>query len=194
MKRARQLLRKSADNFMKTFFAFIKLNITKIIIIALSLISAGAIATTVWALWFREAPTLDPDYAAKETEKDAEKIEGSENTGGNETIDGGKLSLIYSPEVTIDISESEASLLIGNLAKSKNNVVAEIIIQDTVIWQSGAILPGYRVVNTDISDDALAILREGVYSGIIRIYIYDTQTNEREMLSTDIVATVNVKE
>ena len=179
---------------MKTFFAFIKLNITKIIIIALSLISAGAIATTVWALWFREAPTLDPDYAAKETEKDAEKIEGSENTGGNETIDGGKLSLIYSPEVTIDISESEASLLIGNLAKSKNNVVAEIIIQDTVIWQSGAILPGYRVVNTDISDDALAILREGVYSGIIRIYIYDTQTNEREMLSTDIVATVNVKE
>ena len=51
---------------MKKFFlgilTFIKTNITKITIIALSLISVGAIATATWALWFREAPILNPDY------------------------------------------------------------------------------------------------------------------------------------
>ncbi len=183
---------------MKSLFlsllSFVKTHITKIIIIFLSLISAGAIATTVWAIWFREAPTLTPDYAAKETEKDAEKIEGSEGTGESEKFDGGRVNIIYSADVTIDLSDGTASLLIGNLAKSKHNIVAELVIQDNVIMQTGSIQPGYRLTNTEIENGAADILQSGIYNGVIKLYIYDTQTNEREMLSTDIAAKINVRE
>jgi len=181
-------------NIIPTILTFIKIHSTKITIIALSLISAGAIATSIWAIWFRQTPTLNPDYAAKETEKDAEKIEGEDNTGENEIIDGGRINIIYSPEVTVDLSEGKAELLIGNLAKSKHNIVAELVIRDNVILQSGAIQPGYRVVNTDIAAGATNILSTGVYNGTIRLYMYNVQTNEREMLSTDIVVQITVKE
>jgi hypothetical protein len=181
-------------NLLPTVLTFIQINKIKITIIALSLISAGAIATSIWAIWFREAPTLNPDYAAKETEKDAEKIEGSENDGGGELVEGGKINIIYSPEVTVDLSDGKASLLIGNLAKSKHNIVAELVIQDNIIFQTGAVQPGYRVVNTDIASGAADMLSEGVYNGVLRLYMYDVQTNEREMLSTDIVVQINVKE
>ena len=183
---------------MKKFFlgilTFIKTNITKITIIVLSLISIGAIATATWALWFREAPTLNPDYAAKETEKDAEKIEGDDNAGESESVGGGRVNLIYSPEVKIDLSDGTVSLLVGNLAKSKHNIVVELLIQDTVLFQSGSIQPGYRMVNTDISSDAADILIPGVYNGMIKLYLYDVETNEREMLSTDIIVTITVNE
>lgn len=180
-------------NLLPTIISFIKLNSTKITIIALSLISAGAIATSIWAIWFRETPALNPDYAAKETEKDAEKIEGSEG-GEGEVVDGGKINIVYSPEATVDISDKKVSLLIGNLAKSKHNIVFELVIQDEVILQSGSIQPGYRVVNTDIADSAANMLSAGVYNGVMRLYMYDVQTNEREMLSTDIVVQITVKE
>ena len=168
-------------------------HITKIIIVALSLISVGAIATTIWAVWFREAPVLNPDYAAKETDKGAEKIEGDVSSGESGTV-GGKVNIIYSDEVTVELSTGRAEFLIGNAAKSKHDIVAELVIQDKVILQTGAIEPGYRVVSAEIASGAGDMLQNGIYNGVIRLYMYDTQTNEREMLSADIAVKISVKE
>ena len=177
----------------KALTEFIKIHRVKFIISALCLVAAGAIAVTVWAIWFREAPVLNPDYAAKETEKEAEKIEGSNPDGGEESeLNGGKISVLYSTEITLDLSEGKAALLIGNLAKSKHNIVAEVVIQDNVIIQSGAIMPGYRVTNLEMLEGAEKILREGIYKGVIRLHLYDTQTNEKEMLSSEIEAEIRV--
>ena len=172
---------------------FIKKHGTKLSIAALSLVTIIAIATTVWAVWFRKAPVLNPDYAAQETEKDAEKIEGSEG-GDDSEIDGGKISVIYSREVTVDLSAETAELLIGNRASSKHNIVVEIVIQGEVILQSGAIMPGYRVVKLDLVKNAAKMLQAGVYNGTIKLYLYNTQTNEREMLSSEIDAEITVVE
>ena len=174
---------------------FVKHNSIKLIIGGLSLITAGAIATTVWAVWIREPTVLEPDYAAKETEKDAEKIEGGENYGGEEIpASGGKISIFYSNEVTVSLSGGKAEMLIGNSAKSKHNIVAELVIQGEVILQTGAIMPGYRVVSLDIAESVKQMLQKGLYSGTIRLYLYDTQTNEREMLSSEIEAKILVAE
>ena len=181
-------------NIIKALSVFVKVHYVKLIIAGLSLITAAAIGTAVWSVWFRSPDVLNPDYAAKETEKDAEKIEGSENSGGSEAVDGGRLNIVYSPDITIDLSEKKASLLIGNLAKSKHNIVAEIDIQGEIIIQSGAILPGYRVVTLDIRENTEKLLLQGIYDGTIRLYMYDTQTNEREMLSSEIAAKIQVVE
>ena len=171
---------------------FIKTHRTKIIITMLSLVTVAAIAVTVWAVAFRKAPVLNPDYAAQETEKDAEKIEGE--TPDSEPVDGGKLNIIYSPEVMVSLSSGRAALLIGNLAKSQHNIVAEIDIQGEIILQTGAILPGYRIVDVEILANAKEMLRKGVYNGTIRLYMYDKETNEREMLSSEIEAEIKVVE
>jgi hypothetical protein len=181
-------------NIIKALSVFVKLHYVKLIIAGLSLITAAAIGTTVWSVWFRSPGVLNPDYAAKETEKDAEKIEGGESSDKGESAEGGRLNIVYSHEVTIDLSERKANLLIGNLAKSQHNIVAEIVIQDEIIVQSGAIQPGYRVVGLDIREGAERLLRAGVYKGTIRLYMYDKQTNEREMLSSEIAAEIQVTE
>ena len=175
-------------------FSYIKAHAEIITISALSLISVAAITTTVWAVWLREAPMLDPDYAAKETDKGAEKIEGSEGTGESGTMAGGKVNLIYSDEITVYLSNGTAELLVGNSAKSKHNIVAELVIRDKVILQTGAVKPGYRIVDAELEQGAAEILQSGIYNGTLKLYMYDIGTNEREMLSADIAVKVSVKE
>ena len=70
----------------------------------------------------------------------------------------------------------------------------EIVIQGEVILQSGAIMPGYRVVKLDLVKNAAKMLQAGVYNGTIKLYLYNTQTNEREMLSSEIDAEITVVE
>jgi hypothetical protein len=38
------------------------------------------------------------------------------------------------------------------------------------------------------------MLREGIYNGTIKIYLYDVKNNEREMLSSEIDAEIHVVE
>jgi len=110
------------------------------------------------------------------------------------TAAGGKASIIYSHYIKIDISEKKAELIIGNMEKSEHNIVVEVIVQDEVILQSGAIMPGYKVTKLDIPGSGVNMLRAGTYSGAIRLYLYDSKTNERELLFSEISAEISVVE
>ncbi|MBQ4036808.1 MAG: hypothetical protein IJC84_01635 [Clostridia bacterium] len=172
-----------------------KNNKTKIIIAILLVIAIIALCFGIWAMWFRPAPVLDPDYAAKDTEANAEQIEGDE---GGEKLDapsgGGAVTLIYGKTVDIDLSENKATFLIGNPAESTEYLVAEIVIQDQVIAQSGAIKPGYRVTELDLAAGAKDMLREGGYDGKIVLYMYNSETDERAIVNSEIIVTVTVSE
>ncbi len=167
---------------------------TKIIIAALLLIAIIALCFGIWAMWFKAPPVLDPDYAAKDPEQNAEQIEGT----GGEKLDapegGGAMSLIYSKEVDVDLSDGKATFLIGNPAESTVYLVAEIVIQDHVIAQSGAIKPGFRVTELDLADGAKDILQVGGYDGKIVLYMYNSETDERAILNSEIIVTVTVNE
>lgn len=173
---------------------FLKKHSIKFIIAVLAIISVTSVTVAVWAVFFRGTVVLNPDYAAKAPEKNAEKIEESTSGGSDSSLGGGRVNLIYSPEVKIDLSEKSAELLIGNSAKSKQNIVVEIVIQNRVLVQSGAIFPGYRVLKLDLEAEAETLLLEGRYKGLIRVYLYDAQSNEREMLSSDIEAEITVSQ
>lgn len=167
---------------------------SKILIVVLLLIAVLALAFGIWAMWFREPEVLSPDYAAKETELNAEQIEGDDSEKLDAPDGGGAVTLIYGKEVEISLSENKASFLIGNPSESTEYLVAEIVIQDHVIAQSGAIKPGYRVTELELLSDAKDLLTVGGYDGKIVLYMYNGETDERSIVNSEIIVTVTVNE
>lgn len=165
-------------------------NILLIILILLLMITIGI---SIWALFFREDKIiLAPDYAPKDTEENVETIPGDSGDKLPQEEGGGAVSLIYSKEATIDLSENTAKLLFGNPKKSNQNMLVQIVIHDTVILQSGLITPGHQVTKLELFDNVK--LSPGIYEGKLAVYYYQPDTGEKAMVNTDIVLNITVQE
>lgn len=167
-------------------------NITIIVLLVILLLVT--ISVTVWALLFRNTTqTLAPDYAPQQIEDNAEAI-ADERDGEKlpQQQGGGSVSLTYSRDVEIDLSEGKAKLLFANPSKSNQDMLLQIVIRNTVILQSGLLSPGYQVTTLDLFDNAK--LSCGTYEGKFVVYYYQTETGEKAMLSTEIPLTITVKE
>ena len=117
----------------------------------LIIITLAAVAVTVWALYFRNPKTvLAPDYAPQQTEENAESIENDDSEKLEQPEGGGSVSLTYSTEVTIHLGERQASLLFANPGKSNQDMIVQLVIQDTVVIQSGLLTPGNQVTKLDL--------------------------------------------
>lgn len=166
----------------------------QILIIGLTLLLLITIGITVWALFVRDTtPVLAPDYAPGQTEENAEPID--DDLGGEKLQQqqgGGAVSLTYSKEATIDLSDNNAELLFANPNKSNQDMLLQIVIQDTVILQSGLLSPGYQVTTLDLFDNVK--LSSGTYEGKFVVYYYQKDTSEKAMLNTEIPLTITVKE
>lgn len=166
----------------------------KLIIILLIIILLITIGVTVWALFFREAgPVLAPDYAPQQSEENAEPID--ENDNGDKLQQqqgGGAVSLTYSKEVSIDLSEKKVDLMFANPSKSNQDMMIQLVIQDTVVVQSGILSPGYKVTKLDLLKNAK--LSEGEYKGKFVVLYYQQDTGEKAMINTEIPLTITVKE
>ena len=77
-----------------------------------------------------------------EEESNAQAIEDDSGEKLEAEEGGGAVSLTYSNEVTIDLSDKAASLVFANPGKSVQDMVVQIVIDDTVIVQSGTLKPG----------------------------------------------------
>lgn len=166
-----------------------------ILIIILLIVTTAAVSVTVWALFFRDDTViLAPDYAPIETEPNAETIPNDSGNRVESPQGGGSVSLSYSTEVTIDLSEGTASLYFGNPGKSNHDMVLQIVIQDTVILQSGRLTPGNQVMKLDLLSGSERILQPGGYDGILLIFYYNQQSGEKAMVNTEIPVSITVKE
>lgn len=170
-----------------------------IIIALLEVISVACVTTVVVVLMDRgnEPPTvLAPDYAPQNKEPNAEKI--PEDTGDKmeQPEGGGAVSLIYTTNVTINLSDKKATLLFGNPNKSNQDMVVQIVVRDQVIVQSGRLEPGNRVTVLDLLHDAPQ-LGAGTYTSenckFVILY-YDKDSGEKAILNTEIPITVTVQE
>lgn len=164
-------------------------------IIVLSAVLVISVFITIWALFLRDSkPVLAPDYAPQQSETYAEKIE-NEDKDDNEKLPqqqgGGAVSLTYSKEVEISLSENKAKLMFANPSKSNQNMLLQIVVQDKVILQSGLISPGYQVKSLELFDSVK--LSEGNYEGKFVIYYYQKDTGEKAMLNTEIPLQISVK-
>ena len=173
---------------------------TMIILIAVLAVITLACVTTVIVVLVgqnNEPPTvLAPDYAPQEEDPNAEKIPDDTGDKLDAPDGGGAVSLIYTTNVTIDLSDKKATLLFGNPQKSTQDMVVQIVVKDQVIVQSGRITPGNRVTALDLLSDA-PTLGAGTYTSenckFVVLY-YDQDSGEKAILNTEIPITVTVQE
>lgn len=174
-----------------------KTNRTTIIVTILALITVAAVCVTVWALFLREPDDnnkviLNPDYAPQNKEENAETIPDDTGDKMENPEGGGAVSLTYSNEVTIDISDKAAALYFANPGKSNQDMVIQIAIQDTIILQSGTLSPGNQVKLLNLLEGAEDMLQPGGYEGKFIVLYYDQTSGEKSMVNTEIPITINV--
>ena len=176
-----------------------KLNKTTIIIAILAVITVTALCVTMWALFFREPSAgddnkviLNPDYAPQKQEQNAETIPNDTGDKMEPPEGGGAVSLTYSNEVKIDISDKAAGLYFANPGKSNQDMVLQVVIQDTVILQSGTLKPGHQVKLLNLLEGAEKMLQPGGYEGKFVVLYYDPISGEKSMVNTEIPITINV--
>ena len=174
-----------------------KLNKTTIIIAILAVITVAALCVTMWALFLREPDDsnkviLAPDYAPQNKEENAETIPDDTSDKMENPEGGGAVSLTYSNEVTIDISDKAAALYFANPGKSNQDMVIQIAIRDTVILQSGTLSPGNQVKLLNLLEGAEEMLQPGGYEGKFIVLYYDLTSGEKSMVNTEIPITINV--
>ena len=107
---------------------------------------------------------------------------------------GGAVSLTYSKEVSISLADKTASLVFANPTKSNQDIVIQLMINDTVILQSGRLTPGNRVAALNLLDGAEKRLAAGGYNGKFVVLYYDRTSGEKAMVNTEIPVTVTVTE
>ena len=167
-----------------------KKNKTTLLILLLVLITLSAVCVTVWALFFRDSgPALAPDYAPQEMEQNAESIPDDSDEKMAKPEGGGSVSLTYS---NIDLSDKAAALYFANPGKSNQDMVIQITIQDTVIVQSGTLVPGQQVKLLNLLEGAEKQLSVGGYEGKFVVLYYDQTSGEKAMVNTEIPITINV--
>ncbi len=170
---------------------------TTIIIAILALITVAALGVTMWALFLREPDEggkviLNPDYAPQQKEENAETIPDDTGNKMENPEGGGSVSLTYSNEVTIDINDKAAALYFANPGKSNQDMVLQIVIQDTIILQSGTLKPGNQVKLLNLLEGAEEMLQPGGYDGKFIVLYYDQTSGEKSMVNTEIPITINV--
>ena len=171
----------------------IKKSKQNLLIPILLVITAAAICVTIWAVFFRDTgPVLAPDYAPQEEEVNAETIPGDSGEKMDNPEGGGSVSLTYSRDVSIDLSEETASLLFANPGKSNQDMVLQIVIQGEVIVQSGTLKPGKQVTNLEMIDGMTEKLSAGTYEGEFIVLYYHPETGEKAIVNTEIPITITV--
>lgn len=167
----------------------------KIFLIIIALITVAAIGVTIWALFFRKSDDigLTPDYAPQETEDNAEPMPDNGNDKLDSPDGGGAVSISYTKNVAIDISSEKAVLNFGNPQESTQDMLVQIVIQDTILVQSGRLTPGHKVTQLDLLEGAAKKLQPGGYEGKIVVLFYDQESGEKAMLNAEIPVTIQVQ-
>lgn len=169
-----------------------------IIIALLALITVACATVAVVVLLDKDEPptVLAPDYAPQDEDPNAEKIPDDNGDKLDQPEGGGAVSLIYTTDVTVDLSDKKATLLFGNPQKSNQDMVVQIVVKGQVIVQSGRITPGNRVTALDLLHDA-PTLGAGTYTDenckFVVLY-YDKDSGEKAILNTEIPITVTVQQ
>lgn len=165
---------------------------TPILLLLLLILAVGiAVAAIVWPAGNGDT-VLTPDYALEE-EDNAQTIPNDDGEKMEKPEGGGSVSITYAKEVDISLSSQTADLLFANPGKSNMDMMLQIIIQDTVIAQSGTLKPGKQVLGLDLLEGAAKKLSEGVYEGKFNVLFYDPVTGERSIVNTEIPITITVK-
>jgi hypothetical protein len=172
---------------------FLMIPIIPIIAIACSgvVLSAAALASSSGGGSVYSPIDSDPNQLPA-TEAVSETVSSEETT---ETVENStpelahSLSFTFNETLYINTSTHSCILDFTNPSGNTNSLVIELSLEDadgnrTVIAKSGAILPGYRLESLTLDENVQ--LDAGEYSGYITLFPYDTTTNNKSMVETEL--------
>lgn len=164
-----------------------------ILLLLITFISICALAYYKFVLEGRNSQTvLTPDYAPQTVESNAQPTDDQDDEKLDQPPGGGAVSLTYSKEVSIDLNSDKATLMFANPTKSNQDMILQIVIGDTIIVQSGRIIPGNKVESLSLIDGAKSMLSPGGYDGKFVVYYYQQDTGERAVVNTEIPLVITV--
>lgn len=149
------------------------------------------IALLINMLTGSDVPVIAPNHPLPDVDSDIEDIEDDNSGAANNNISegGGSVSMIYSLNAEIDLTDSDIDILFKNPSKSNHDVALELYIENNgervLIAKSGRIPAGNMLRDMDLMPDT-AILSEGIYEGIYKVIYYNPQTGERALVESDI--------
>ena len=167
-----------------------------ILIAVLLLLISAAVATTIWAVFFRGqgTPPISPDYPPQSTEQSQKPLEGDDGEKMESPEGGGAINVTYNTEVTIDLSENKVTLLYANPQASNQNVAILVMVGDLVVAKTDLITPGHGVDTLALEGAAKERLMAGGYDGELVIRAYDPETGEKAMIDAKCKVRITVVE
>lgn len=163
----------------------------KIIVVLALIVTITAVSVTIITLMNNSKTVISPDFAPIEKEAYAQTLNDDDKEKLQQQEGGGAVSLTYSKDVTINTDEKTAELLFQNPAKSNQNMILQIVIQDTIIAQSGLIESNYGIKKLALLENV--DLQAGEYEGKFNVLYYDAETGEKAILNTEIPISIVVK-
>ena len=168
-----------------------RLYLAALILLLLLLISSCSI--TIWSVFFRDTtPVLAPDYAPEEIEPEAEKTDDDTSNKLEASEGGGAVSVQYTKECTFDISDKRFDLYFKNPGESDHDMILQVMVQDTVIAQSGRLPAGYELKH--LQSFGGASLSPGGYNGRFVVLFYNQESGEKAVVKSEIPLTIKVVE
>ena len=152
------------------------------------------LSTTVLVLLLEKDSA--PDYNPITPDNNSKPIvNGSEGeTMVTPSSGGGAVSISYSKDISISLSEGCARLYFANPKKSSQNVVVTLDIHDVEIAKSGLVESGNYIDVIEISDDMVALLSVGEYEAKLKLSYYDKESGELAVVNTHLEVKVTVVE
>ena len=128
---------------------------------------------------------IQPDHPLPPLDDNSEKLEDDDSQKADAPEGGGSLSMIYTLDATLDLSEKAIGIYFKNPNASSHNVTVDFYIisggSEYLIAQSGLLEAGYGLTKMTLLDNAPA-LQEGLYTGLYRLHCYDPLTGEQAMV------------
>lgn len=141
----------------------------RVVIITVMIVVAGMLI-----LWkAADNKTLLPDRAPANIEENAvlNDVESSQ-----QSVPSTGVSLNYTKNISIDLATKTATLHFENPSQSLYDAAIFVVVQDTVILQSGLLPPGSLLTTLSLPDEGVP-LEAGGYDAAILVQFYDESGN-----------------
>ena len=124
-----------------------------------------------------------------DTDAELPKLDKLEKNDG-----GGAAGLTYKKEVTVYTSSGTVSLYFVNPNFSVDNVLVKVYADGFRIAETGILVPGTKITTLSLNDVGLRTMKDvGDFEGKFVIEFYNSETNEKSVLNTEIPITVKVR-
>ena len=166
---------------------------TKLMIIIASILLAAIMLTG--CKWGKKPPS--PDYPEPPADSNAEtfvETEAQTEAKLDKVDGGGAVGLTYQTDVTVTISTGAVSLYFANPSRSVDNISIKVYADGFKIAESGMLVPGTQLTTLTLNDAGVRTMKNiGVFEGKFVVDFYNSDSNEKSILSTEIPITVRVR-